>query len=80
MKVEDIKSEEQVIQYIEGCLNDMEAGLEFKHQTGKHINDLIIYLIKLDRSKDKRAEAAFLAGRSKQSWESFLQETKSVQV
>lgn len=63
MKLEDIKSEEMVAQYIEGTLNDFEACISTKQETELHIHRLIIYLIKLDK--------AFVAGRSQTSWEQF---------
>lgn len=53
LKLEDIKSEEQVAQYIEGCLNDFDAGISTKVETENLILGLIIYLIKLDRSKNE---------------------------
>ena len=51
MKLSDITSEEMVAQYIEGCLNDMEAGISTKQETELHLHRLIIYLIKLDRKR-----------------------------
>jgi hypothetical protein len=38
-----------VAQYIEGCMNDFEAGISTKVETENHIHRLIIHLIKLDR-------------------------------
>jgi len=77
MKVEDIKDESMVIQYIEGCLNDMEYGIASKQETDIHINKLIIYLIKLDRKRrEKLIESAFIAGRSDTSWTQFKIDNK----
>lgn len=50
MKLIDVTTEEGVIRYIEGCINDFEYGISTNDETCKHINDLIIYLIKLDRT------------------------------
>lgn len=51
MKLEDIKSEEHVAKFIEGCMNDFEAGIATKVQTELWMHRLIIYLIKLDRKR-----------------------------
>ena len=51
MEITDIKSEEMVSQYIEGCLNDLEAGISTKKETELLLHRLIVYLIKLDRTK-----------------------------
>ena len=51
MKLEDIKSEEDVSRFIEGCINDFEAGIATKVQTELWIHRLVIYLLKLDRKK-----------------------------
>lgn len=48
MKVEQITSEEMVLQYVEGCLNDFEAGLTSKDDTASAMIELIVHLIKLD--------------------------------
>lgn len=50
MKLTEVTNEEMVIRYIDGCLNDMEMCIESKEMTAVYINDLIIYLIKLDRT------------------------------
>lgn len=72
MKIEDIKNEEMVIRFIEGCLSDMELGIASKQETDTQMNKLIIYLINLDRKKRfKLIESAFLAGRSDTSWAQF---------
>lgn len=49
LKLEDIKSEEQVAQYIEALMNDFELGISTKVETENAIHRLVIYLIKLDR-------------------------------
>lgn len=54
MTLEDIKSEEMVAQYIEGCLNDFESCIATKQETELHIHRLIIYLIKLDRKNHEK--------------------------
>lgn len=54
MKIENIKSYEDVSAYIEGCLNDFEAMVSTKQETELHIHQLIIFLIKMDRVREKR--------------------------
>lgn len=51
MELTDIKSEEGVARYIEGCMNDLEAGVSTKKETELLLHRLIVYLIKLDRTK-----------------------------
>lgn len=77
LKLEDIKSEEQVIQYIEGCLNDFEAAISTKVQTENYLNRLLIHLIKHDRKRrESIIERAFAAGRSQTSYEQFKTDEK----
>lgn len=77
MKLENIKSEEQVAHYIQGCMNDFEAGISTKVETENHIHKLIMYLIKLDRkNRMKIIERAFVSGRSQTAWEQFISEEK----
>lgn len=49
MKLTDIKSEEQLLQYIQGALNDMSCGFTSQDETEWLLIDLLTYLIKLDR-------------------------------
>lgn len=49
MKIEDIKSEEDVNTYIEGCLNDFENGVIDKPDASLLLTKLIISLVKRDR-------------------------------
>jgi len=51
MKLEQIKSEQDVETYIEGCLNDAMHGIAGKGETIGNMKNLIIHLINLDRSK-----------------------------
>jgi len=56
LTLESIRSEEQVAQYIEGCINDFETGISTKVETENHIHRLIIYLIKLDRVNQMKSK------------------------
>lgn len=54
MKLKDIKSEENIPIYIEGCINDYtEFGITTKCQLVDEMMYLIIYLIQLDRKKNR---------------------------
>jgi len=55
MKLEDIQSEEMVAQYIEGCINDLDAGISTKVETSNLIMGLVIHMIKLDRRNKWRS-------------------------
>jgi hypothetical protein len=46
MKVEDIKTFSDARRYIEGCINDYEAGISTKEETIKFIGDYTIYIVK----------------------------------
>lgn len=46
LELKDINSPEDVMNYIEGCLNDMEARISSKKITVYYIVDLIIHLLK----------------------------------
>ena len=56
LKLSDIKSEKIVLQYVEGILNDMEAGLSTKEETEGLIIDLIVHVVKLDRKNLRQKE------------------------
>jgi hypothetical protein len=49
MVVEDIKSEEDVLEYIQGCLYDYRDGEVSQNDTEWAMINLIIYLVKKDR-------------------------------
>lgn len=72
MTLEDIKSEEDVARFIEGCLNDFESGIATKKETELWIHRLVVFMIKLGQKKI--ADKAFTAGRSKMSFEQFKEE------
>lgn len=44
MNLQDVKKPEDILNFIEGCLNDMEAGVSAKQETMGNILDLIIHL------------------------------------
>jgi hypothetical protein len=46
MKVENIKTFSDARRYIEGCINDYEAGISTKEETIKFIGDYTIYIVK----------------------------------
>jgi len=56
MKIEDIKSNEQVLDFIEGLCNDLEAGVTTTAETKNQILRLVTYLIELDRKKIKQVD------------------------
>jgi len=68
MKTEDIKTISDAQRYVEGCVNDYEAGISSKEELISHLGE---YTCAIMEKFSNRLEAAFLAGRSKQSWESF---------
>ena len=51
MDLENIKTTEDVKRYIDGCLNDYEAGIATKEQTAEHIGELITKVITLIKIK-----------------------------
>lgn len=51
MKVEDIKSNQQVLDFIEGLCNDLEAGVSTTAETKNQILRLVNYLVNQDRKK-----------------------------
>ena len=51
MKLEDIKDEHGIIDYIDGCLNDMEGGVSDKDETSWNLILLIEWVVKKDRRK-----------------------------
>lgn len=46
MKAEDVDSEEKILAYLEGCLNDFESGISNKQETMSNILDLLNHLTK----------------------------------
>lgn len=46
MQLSDIKDERGIIRYIEGCINDLDAGIATKDETVDHVINLIIFLVK----------------------------------
>ncbi len=46
MKVEQIKTPEDVERYIEGCLNDFEAGISTKKETMFLMAELVVHIYK----------------------------------
>lgn len=55
MKLQDVKKPEDILNFIEGCLNDMEAGVSSKNETVGNMVDLISYLIK-EKEKNLKKE------------------------
>lgn len=55
MKLEQINSEQDVVAYIEICLNNFQYSLQNKTQTKGRIAELIIHLINIDR-KNREAK------------------------
>ena len=51
MKLENIRSEEDIIAYIEGCLNDLEFGISDKDDTILAISDLVVWAVKQERKR-----------------------------
>ena len=47
MKVENIKTADDIERYIEGCINDFEAGISDKVETIIAIAELVIHIYKL---------------------------------
>ena len=47
MKVEDIKSVDDVSNYIEGCLNDFNEGISTLDETNKYLHELTVRVIEI---------------------------------
>lgn len=47
MKVEQIKTADDIERYIEGCLNDFEAGVSGKDETVVYLAELVAHVYKL---------------------------------
>lgn len=45
MKLEDIKSDEDILNYIEGCFNDFEAGVSTKAESMNLVLDLLLHCV-----------------------------------
>ncbi len=57
MQVTDIVSADDIERYIEGCLNDFEAGISTKEDTVTYLCELAIYIIKTVRKEDGNDKA-----------------------
>ena len=44
MKVEQIRTADDVERYIDGCLNDFEAGVSTKEETAIHLAELVAHV------------------------------------
>jgi len=54
MDAKDIKSVDDVSNYIEGCLNDFDEGLSTKDETNKYLHELVAKVILMTQAtKDK---------------------------
>jgi len=47
MKATEVKSEQDILNFLEGCLNDFETGLSSKNETMQNLVELIVHLNKL---------------------------------
>lgn len=47
MKLTDIKSNEDILSFIECCLNDYESGVSSKKETITNVVDLLLYIAKM---------------------------------
>ena len=47
MKLENVKTADDLERYIEGCINDFEADISDKDETKIAIAELIVYIYKL---------------------------------
>ena len=47
MKVENVKTADDLERYIEGCINDFESGLSDKDETIIAIAELVVHIYKL---------------------------------
>ena len=55
MKVENVKTADDIERYIEGCINDFESGISDKDETTIAIAELVVHIYKLafkERSKE----------------------------
>ena len=49
MNIESIRSEEQLFDFVEGCLNDFESGLSTKEETMNGFIELLAHVASLNR-------------------------------
>lgn len=47
MKLENVKTADDLERYIEGCINDFEAGISDKDETTIAIAELVVHIYKL---------------------------------
>ncbi len=72
MEVENINTLDDAERFVEGCINDLEAGLAWKSETMKQFARYTGRLQELAYQKYLPIiEAAFVSGRSQTSWEQF---------
>ena len=64
MKVENIKSTDDIERYIEGCLNDFESAISTKEETLVYIAELVVYIYK--QAKKEQLMLGGVVGRSEQ--------------
>jgi len=53
MKLTDIQSTDDVVNFIEGCLNDFESNLSSKNETIGNIAELIAYCVAKSKEKNE---------------------------
>lgn len=51
MTIEDIKTNEDVLRFIRGCLNDFEAGISDRNETEMNIINLISHVAQIAVNK-----------------------------
>ena len=47
MKVENVKTPNDIESYIEGCINDFEVGISEKDETIYYLAELVVHIYKL---------------------------------
>ncbi len=56
MKVEDIKTVDDMERFVEGCLNDMDAGIATKAETIRHLADYTVHIVQLVVTKQQNKQ------------------------
>jgi hypothetical protein len=64
MKVEQVKTPDDIERYIEGCLNDFETAISTKDETVVFLAELVVHIYK--EAKKEQCNTPDVVGRSEQ--------------
>lgn len=60
MKAKDIKSVDDVSNYIEGCLNDFDEGISTKIETNKYLHELVVRVVEIAQANKPGCKHEFV--------------------